>query len=471
MPRAVVAVLVVGMLFGIAHSGPAAQTRITVWGAPPNNAAFGGMTYGGFVPLSGAMITEQREVDVAANGEVRIAGVPTTLEPASVSVRDLTEPGVAITEQRYVAGVSTPTDMLTRRIGETVTVVTTKGDVTGVLRAVDEQSLVVEIGTGDQKRLSIMRRDGYVLDVKAPSGASDKPSLVWRMATKKPGKHTVELTYRADGMTWTADYLAVLDEAGKALDFSAWATVKNATGASFDRAELTLVSGGGALSSQASSTAALRAPPPPLRFTMTNPLKLGTGDSLQVELTPARTAAKVRPVITYEATNDLSSSHQEEANQDCTYNNGVGMGAGRSEVAIELDMPATTTLPDGRVRLFRKKGDRLEVLSEDQLRSLPGLARIKLAADADITGERKAVTCNVDERAHTIVEKIEVRVENKGKATQDVVIREFAWRWPVWKLESEDKKSVRAGPQTLEYRVKVPAKGSQTVTYTLLYTW
>ena len=69
------------------------------------------------------------------------------------------------------------------------------------------------------------------------------------------------------------------------------------------------------------------------------------------------------------------------------------------------------------------------------------------------------------------VKLIEVRVENKGPQPQDVVIREFAWRWPVWKLESEDKKSVRSGPQTLEYRVRVPAKGSQTVTYALLYTW
>jgi hypothetical protein len=231
------------------------------------------------------------------------------------------------------------------------------------------------------------------------------------------------------------------------------------------------VSGGGALSATAANTATLRAPPAPLRFTMAAPIKLGSGDAVQVELTPSRTGAKVRPVVTYEATADLSPSHQEEANQDCTYNNGVGMGAGRSEIAVELDLPSNTTLPDGRVRLFRRKGERLEVISEDTMRSIAGVARIKLTADTEITGERKAVTCNVDERAHTIVEKIEVRVENKGKLAADVVVREFLWRWPVWKLESEDKKSVRAGPQTLEYRVKVPAKGSQTVSYTVVYTW
>lgn len=473
MGRVVAAVLVGSVvcgLAGLARSGPDAQTKITVWGAPPTNAAFGGMTYGGFTPLAGAMITEQRDVEVASNGEVRLTGIASTIEPASVQLRDLTEPGVAITEQRFVPGATTPLDMLARRVGETVTVVTTKGDVVGVLRAVDETSLVVEIGTGDQRRLSVMRRDGYVLDVRAPSTGSDKPSLVWRLATKKPGKHTVELTYRADGITWSADYLAVLDDSGTKLDFSAWATVRNNTGAAFDRAQLTLVSGGGALSSSTATTT-LRAPPSPLRFVMQQPVKLGSNDSVQVELTPAKTAARIRPIVAFEATTDLSPSHQEEVNQDCTYNNGVGMGQGRAESAIELDLPANTTLPDGRVRLFRRKAERLEVLSEDTLRSHAGVARIKLAADTEITGERKAVTCNVDERAHTISEKIEVRVENKGKLPADVVIREFAWRWPVWKLESEDKKSVRAGPQTLEYRVKVPPRGSQTVTYALLYTW
>jgi hypothetical protein len=468
---AVCSLCVVLAISQLARSGPAPQTKITVWGSPPTSAAFGGMTYGGFVPLAGAMITEQREVDVAANGEVRVTGIASTIEPASVQLRDLTEPGVAISEQRFVPGATTPLEMLARRIGEPVTVVTTKGDVAGVLRAVDEHTLVLEIGSGDQRRLSVMRRDGYVLDVRASSSASDKPSMLWRIATKKPGKHTVELTYRADNITWAADYLAVLDESGKSLDFAAWATIRNNSGAAFDRAEVTLVSGGGALSAAAAGTAALRAPPVPLRFAVAAPIRLGAGDAVQVELTPARTGAKVRPVVTYEATADLSSSHQEEANQDCAYNNGVGMGQGRAELAIELDLPASTTLPDGKVRLFRKKSDRLEVVSEDTLRSLAGVARIKLAADTVISGERKAVTCNVDERAHTIVEKIEVRIENKGKQPADVVVREFAWRWPVWKLESEDKKSVRAAPQTLEYRVKVPAKGAQTVTYTLVYTW
>lgn len=203
---------------GPAPGGPA-PTRITVWGAAQ---AFGGATYA--APLSGAMITELREVELGCGGEVRLAGVAATIDPASLQIRDLTEPGTAITEQRFVPGATTPTELLARHVGDAVTVITPKGEVAGVLRAADEQALVVETGTGDQRRLSVMRRD-FVQDVRLPAGAGNQPSLVLRVAGKKPGKHAIELTYRAAGLTWSADYLAILDEAARALDFSAWATV------------------------------------------------------------------------------------------------------------------------------------------------------------------------------------------------------------------------------------------------------
>jgi len=454
---------VVAVLSVVSDAGarPGTRTQITIWAPAP--ASYGGAGYG-FASTTGAMISEQREVEIGPNGEVRIANVASTADPASVQLRDLTEPGVTITEQRFLPGATTPTEMIARRLGEQITVITTKGDVSGVLRAVDEHTLVVEVGSGDARRVSVMRRDGYVLDVRLGGAASDKPSLVWRVATKKPGRHAIELSYRATGMTWSADYLAVLDEPGKHLDFSAWATIKNATGATFDNTDVTLVSG------EATGTTFARPAPVPIRFSLPQPVRLSARDSVQVELVPSRVAARVRPIITYEAMPDPVPS-QSGPNFDCTAYNGIGMGTGRAEIAMELDVPSQHPLPEGRVRLFRRRGARLEVVSEDQLRSAAGFARIRLAPDADITGERHAVTCNADERAHTIHEKIEVKIENKGAQPTEVVVREFMWRTPVWRLENEDRKGIRAASQTQEYRVRVAAKSSQTVTYTAVYSW
>ncbi len=462
----------VAMIATDAGGAPAPHTAITVWSASPAQLSiYAGGSYGGSLPTTGALINEQHELDVGA-GEVRITGIATTIDPASVQLRDVTEPSAGISEQRFVPGATSPTEILARHIGDAVTVVTPKGDVTGALRSVDEASLVVEVGSGDQRHLQVLRRDGYVQDVRLPTGPSlDKPSLVWKLAAKKPGKHTFELSYRAENMSWTADYSAVLDEAAKTIDFSAWATVKNLTGATFETADLTLISN--APTGQATNPfGAAQAPPKqvtPQRFAVPAAAHLGSGETLQVQLVPPRIAAKTRAVVMFEAMPDPTAA-QSGPNTDCNQFNGIGMGSGKSDVTVELDVP-NVTLPEGRVRLFRRQGSRLEVLTEDQLRPGAGSVRIRLATDGELTGERRAVSCNYDEQTRTIHETIEVSLESKSKQALDVVVREYLWRWAVWHLEAENQKGTHAGPQAEEYRLRVPANGKQTVKYTVVYAW
>ncbi|HEY5948891.1 MAG TPA: hypothetical protein VIV40_25545 [Kofleriaceae bacterium] len=471
-----------------AGAGGGAQTSITVFATPPATISpYGGLSYGGYAAPSGAMITERRELDITSGAEVRISGIASTVDPATVQLRSLTEPGgVTVSEQRFVPGATTPDEILARHVGDTVSIVTPKGDVTGVLRSIDAQTLVLEVGTGDQRRLQMMRRDGYVQDIKLPAGKQvDKPSLVWRLATKKPGKHTVEVTYRADGLAWSADYLAIYDETAKTIDFSAWATLRNATGTSFDGAELTLVSGGNAGPSAVTvnpypyyGQAPARQSAPPVRFTVPTPIHVGNGESVQVELMPPKIGAKARSVVTYDpvpSAEQMAISYQGFPATDCTMLSQTAPGSGQAQVAVEVDIPGAKQLPDGRVRVFKRSAkapDRLEVLSEDQLRATSGIARVRLATHTELTGERKT-TCTVDERARTLTEKVEVKVENKGKQAIDTVVREVLWRYSVWRIDPADEniKGTRGGPQVQEYRVNVPAGGKKSVTYTVVYQW
>ena len=455
--------VVAGVVVG--HAGTGTKTSITIWGSNPTVSlapAYGGQTYGSVTTPTGAMVVERREVEVSANGEVRIAGVPATLDPASVQIHSVSDGAFAVSEQRFVPGASTPDEILTRHIGEQIAIQTPKGEVSGTLRSVDAQAIVVEVGTGDQRHLQVMRRDGYVQDVKlAVSSGADKPSLVWHVAAKQTGKHDVEVSYRTEGLTWTTDYLAILDDAQKTLDFSAWATVKNATTASFENAELTLVDSSAITVTRPSGT----------RFTVPSAVRLGAGESVQVELFPSRTKAKPHSVVVFEATPDQSASFQQFQAVDCNQLS-QSVGTSKSEVSLEVDVPTKDALPDGRVRLFKRAGSRLEVVTEDPLTSVAGVARIRLAPDTDVTGERHAVSCNYDEHAHVIREKVEVKLENKSKQAVDVVAREFMWRWPMFKIESDESpKGTRAAPQTQEYRINLPGNGKKTVSYTVVYSW
>jgi hypothetical protein len=455
-----------------------ARTSITVWSAPAANtqySAYGGYGYGGYTAPSGALITERRQVDVTNDAELQIDGVAATVDPATVQLRSLTDPGgLTISEQRFVPGAATPDEIVARHVGDTVTIVTAKGDVTGVLRSIDAQALVVEVGTGNERHLQVMRRDSFVQDIRLPAGkGADKPSLVWRLAAKKPGKHDVEVTYRAEGLSWSADYLALFDESARTIDFAAWATLRNATGTDFDGAELTLVGGGTSSAPYNPYGTPVRQSSPPTRFTVPTPVHVGNGESVQVELMPARQGAKARSVVAFQAVQDMSPNYQAYAATDCGMLS-TSAGASQAEIAVEVDLQGVKTLPDGRVRVFKraKPGNRLEVLAEDQLRTVNGIARIRLAATSDVIGERRTSNCQLDERARTLSENVEIKVQNLGKQPVEAVVREYMWRYPTWRIDASDEnvKGVRAGPQTQEYRVNLPVGGKKTITYTVQYS-
>ena len=419
----------------------ASRTSITVWAG--NGAAVGGASYGGVAPSTGALVVERRDIELAGD-EIRLEGVSHALDPASVQLRDLGDPGLAITQQRFVAGALTPTETIARHAGEQVTLGTAKGEITGTLRSVDETTIAIETGG----KLSVLRRD-FVQTVRMAAG-NDQAMLAWKVARAKPGTHAIEVSYRTGLMSWSADYLAVLDEAGATVDFSAWATIKNATGTRFDGAMLSLVGDGNA------------------RFDVPAPVQLQGMDSVQVELMPVRRGAAAHTIVAFDALADEVVSADADTAIDCTQFATAPIGA--ATAAIEIDLPATP-LPDGHLRVFRRTKGRLEVVGEDDFHALPGHARLKLAGDSPITLVRRATACNYDDQAKTMKERVEIALENTGKQPLDAVVHETLWRSKGFKLEAEQPKGTTVAPQQREYRVRVAGGGKQTIAYTVLYQW
>jgi hypothetical protein len=454
---------------GLAGAGPSTHARVTltVWptvqpqaGAERRAApGYGGVTYGGAMPR-GVLVSEVRDVDVPASGELRIAGVAGALDPASVQ---LVAPGLAITEQRFTPAAASPTDVLARHVGETVTVVTAKGDITGVLRAADDTSLVLEVGTGDARRTEVVRRE-YATDVRLPAGgASERAELAWRVTSTKHGVQPVELAYRAAGMAWDAAYVAVLDEGAGTVALTARATIHNWTGAVFDDAEVTLVSGGTAQNAR--------------RYTLPAHVHLGGRDVVQVDLVAPRTV-KAKEVVTYTPLSpDLPAAIvSQDAQQDCAQLSSSTGLIGRAQLELEVEVAGGVVLPEAPTRLYRRggnAGDRLEPVSEDVLRASPGVARVPVTSIDTISGGRKQVACTLDEARHKLEERVEIEVANRAAKAQDVVVHELVWRLPMWRIDpaTETVKGTRAGDGAQEYRVRVPANGSQKIAYTVVYTW
>lgn len=461
--------LALALALAVAAAGTAlaerrdSRTTVAIWRT--TGGAVGGYGYGGVAAADGAggaFVSHRRDVDIAADGVLRFPGVAAALDAATVELRSVTDPaGTSIVEQRFDANRASPEALLARQVGKPVTIVLAQGEVRGTLRAVALDALVVETPVG----LEIVRRGEHVVDIKLGAAVFDhEPTLEWRLAARRPGRHTVEVAYRTQGLSWQPEYGAVLGDAD-AVDFTAWATVRNDSGLDLVAGELALVTAPPAAPGATGLVGA--AAPAATSFKVARAIDLPSGEVMQVELTPRRTAVKARRLNVFEAAGDQSAGYPL---QDC-YGQGGGAAA-RAEQVLELDGPGQV-LPEGTLRVFRRTGTGLTVVSDDVLRvnATTGALRLRGGPAPELGGERRQLECRLDPSGRALREKLEVRVENHGKAAAEVVVREYLYRWTNWRIDQEDVKGVRAGPTAQEWRVRVPAGGSKTLTYTVDYAW
>src|SRR3954453_1717399 len=82
------------------------------------------------------------------------------------------------------------------------------------------------------------------LDLLDTTFPHDKPQMLyWNVQSETDGPATVEITYFTSGITWTADYLAVADQAEKELKFEGYVRVFNNSGEEYEDAQVRLVVG------------------------------------------------------------------------------------------------------------------------------------------------------------------------------------------------------------------------------------
>ncbi|RZJ43963.1 MAG: hypothetical protein EON86_04275, partial [Brevundimonas sp.] len=192
-----------------------------------------------------AMIVETRTVDVPA-GEaiIRFEGVADAIIPETAALDGL--PGAVLERNSSFEGLG-PGSLLQHSIGETVSVVRADPR-TGVETA---RPAVVRSGANGPMleidgRLEALSCDGtnqrLIFD-RVPAGLGDKPSLSIRTRSPVAGRYNVRLAYLAEGLNWSADYVARLAPDGSSMDIEGWITLMNFTDGDFTDAPVHVVAG------------------------------------------------------------------------------------------------------------------------------------------------------------------------------------------------------------------------------------
>lgn len=193
-----------------------------------------------------ALVTETRTVDLPAEAvTLSFDGVVETLIPASAVVGDL---GRELQERNYDYDQLAPASLLRRSIGREVVlsrvmpgggrVVQTRATVA----AADSHGVTLRTADG----LEALQCSGLperLTFEEIPGDLRPEPRLSVRLAAGTAGRRTIKLSYIAHGFTWTSDYVAMLDPAGKSMDLTGWVTLRNLTHATLRQAQVQVVAG------------------------------------------------------------------------------------------------------------------------------------------------------------------------------------------------------------------------------------
>ncbi|WP_338502335.1 DUF4139 domain-containing protein [Sphingomonas kaistensis] len=159
----------------------------------------------------------------------------------------LTGSGIGIVEQNFDYDLLSPSALMQKAVGETITLVRVN-PATGaetrerarVLAA--NGGVVLQIG----ERIEVLRDDGLPVRVifdKVPEGLRPRPTLSVTLTAPRAGRQPVTLTYLTPGLAWDADYVALFDEAAGRMDVQGWITLNNRSGTAYRNADVVLVAG------------------------------------------------------------------------------------------------------------------------------------------------------------------------------------------------------------------------------------
>ena len=459
------------------------NTSLTIYHAD-DDALFSGSAQG-TLDAGHALVHESRALNMTAgNHEVRIGGLPATLDPEAIAVGFGSGPAVSVLGQRVVLANASTNGALDGAIGSHVEVLTNGmptnvgGGFSGVLVGASDTGLLVR--SADGKVHLVHQYQSVTLPPDSVAGGS---SVLLDVDAKASGNRDALLTYTTSGFGWRAAYTATLaGDAACRMQFKPEASIANRSGRDYTNATIKLVAGQPNLGNR-TRMFSMAAPMPMAAqarsampeqaslgdyrsFTLAGKVNLPDGTVTLTPLYPTQTLACQREYVIEDGgayfppkpnTNDYGAQdYQDRA------------------ITSTLAFTAPDALPAGTLRAWVIDRDGAPtLLGEGGVADTPKgqNVSVQLGQSFDLRASRERTAFHVDANAHSMDESYKITLTNGGDTARTVTVREHPNRWREWKLASSSMKPAKQTTQLLEFSVPVPANGSATLTYVVRYTW
>jgi hypothetical protein len=460
-----------------------------------------------------SLIREERTLSMTKGmNRVVIPDIPATIDGTSVHFLSLTNPaGVRVLEQNYQYDLVHQAKLLEKYIGKQIEFIrvdeATKKEytVTGRLLSTGYASQAM----GNYGGSNFIQMGGMVAEINGkielnpigrlvlpslPEGLILKPQLEWLVSNTKEGSQKTEITYLAGQLSWTCNYVALLDKSGAKLDLTGWVTITNGSGTSFKNAGLKLVAGDVNIVQNNFRTegrmakgafAITDAAEPQFKqsdlfeyklYALQRHTDINNNETKQVELTSGRNVSSQK-VFIYDGMADSwrsyfnSYSYRSRQSFGQQSNSKVGVYVTfRNDDRSGLGMP----LPKGKVRVYQRDADgKDQFVGEDEIDHTAKDEELKLYLGNafDIVGERVQKDFKSYANGHVIEETIEIKVRNHKNEAVQVMVYEHPWRWSQWEITKANAEWAKVDQSTMKFPVTIGKDQEKVISYTIKYSW
>jgi len=483
---AVLALVLLGIACGARSSGPAASPSP---GTPVAEAAENGLAVTVYNEGT-ALVRDRRTFDLRKGfNQIAFSDVAASIDATSVLFKSLTDPaGTSVLEQNYVFDLVNSSALFEKYLDEIIQVVTEDGTLYEGRLLSTNGGIILQ---GEDGEVTVV--SGNVQEYsfpELPDGLITRPTLVWQLLADQAGEQQVEITYLTGGLSWQADYVVLLSRDDNAIDLDGWVTMHNTSGTSYQDTQLKLVAGdlqrlpqpgfaGGDILFEADRAAT--AEPVEQReffeyhlYEVPRPVTLGDNENKQIEFVSVA-GVPAEKFFVYDGLqcryNYYYCSYYGYPQTDPSY--GIASNP-KVMVMVEFDTEQVEAdLPKGRVRVYQEDIDGAALLiGEDAIDHTPEGEPVRLyVGDAfDIVGER----IQTDFRRpndNQLEEDFEITLNNHKDEAVEIRVVEHLFRWSDWRILRSSQDYTEMDSSTIEFRVRVPANGETTLSYSVRYFW
>lgn len=428
-----------------------------------------------------ALVKDTRSIKLnKGDNELAFRGVSAQMRPETAILRNLDKPGgMQIIEQNFDFDLLTPQKLLEKYTGKEIQIVR-MNPATGLETTETAKVLSTNSGTVVQIGPRIETNPvGRFIFNDVPSNLRDEPTLSILLNNRSSATQDVELSYLTGGLSWKADYVAELDSDDSKLDLMGWVTLNNHSGAAYNNARMQLVAGDVnqvqpqvqyRKNIRVAEMAADAAPQMSEEslfeyhlYTLGRPTTIADKQTKQVSLLTAAEIPVVKELVLQGSNYYYGSSH---GNIGQKIKLGVFVQF-HNEQKDGLGVP----LPKGIVRVYKRdSGGNAQFVGEDSVDHTPNkeTVRLKLGEAFDVTANKTQTDFKIKERVmkrNVFESTFEIEIKNAKTKAANVIVRE-----PIpgdWDMLSESDPHTKVAAGTAEWRLKIPAEDSKTLTYTV----